>query len=57
MSRNYQENAEAVLDAVENQIKVSKRLVERGQITKEEMVERLETLLKDLERAKFYLSL
>ena len=57
MSRNYQENAEAVLDAVENQIKVSKRLVERGQITKEEMLERLETLLKDLERAKFYLSL
>ena len=57
MSKNYQENAEAVLDAVENQIKVSKRLVERGQITKEEMLERLETLLKDLERAKFYLSL
>lgn len=55
--KNYQPNAEAIIDDIENQVKVLQRLHERNSLDPEDLKKRLETLLKDLDRVKFFLSL
>jgi hypothetical protein len=55
--KNYQPNAEAIIDDIENQIKVIQRLNERSSLDQEDLKKRLELLIKDLDRVKFFLSL
>jgi hypothetical protein len=57
MSKNYQVNAEAVLEDLKNEIQISIRLLERNNLSKEDTIERLSNLLSAVEKIKFYLSL
>lgn len=57
MAKDYKANAEAHLDDLENQVNVIKRLNDRNNLTKKELDERLDNLLKELDRVKFYLTL
>jgi hypothetical protein len=57
MSKDYKANAEVILEEVEDQIKVLKRLYERGQLKPAEFESRIQNLSKDIDRIKFFLSL
>ena len=57
MAKDYKANAEAHLDDLENQVNVIKRLNDRNNLTKKELDERLNNLLEELDRVKFYLTL
>jgi ribosome assembly protein YihI (activator of Der GTPase) len=57
MAKDYKANVEAHLDDLENQVNVIKRLNDRNNLTKKELDERLNNLLEELDRVKFYLTL